>query len=269
MFLATVFLLGMQTCVKALSHLPAGELVAMRSLSMVVLIPFLLKGSVATIFGKNRKLLALRGIIGTGGVVFSYYAIQRLPLATSVSVLHLTPLLSSILAIFLLKERMVIWHWLGFGMAIAGVVFIKGFDPRVDLLPFASILFAALCASGAYNIVRMLRHTEHPLSVVFYLAWISFVAGILLSIGQWTLPQGSDWLILALMSLCTMCYQILLTHSLSNDTVARVMPVKFAGVILAVIAGFFFFGEELTWGLGIGIGLILLGVVLNLKSKNT
>lgn len=269
MFLATLFLLGMQVCVKSLGHLPSSEVVVFRSILTAVFTLYLIRQQHVSFLGNNRGLLVLRAMVGTIGLVLGYYALQELPLATSVTIMHISPLISAIAGIFVLGERMRSLQWIGFALALGGVAVIKGFDPRVETLPFVALCVGTTAAGFAYNFIRKLRHTDHPLTIILYLSVFGVVAGGLLTGTGWKMPQGVDWLLILAMGLCTQLYQVTITGALHSDRIAKVMPIKYSGVVLAALAGFVFFNEPITWIILTGMAFIVAGILINLKVKQT
>ncbi|MCE2495744.1 MAG: EamA family transporter [Flavobacteriales bacterium] len=105
-----------------------------------------------------------------------------MPLASAVTIQYLSPLFTSIFAIFILKERMASIQWLFFGLSIAGVVVLKRFDPGINLLYMMLGLGSAFFAGLAYNAIRKVRGTDHPVVVVFYFPLIATPIMAVLSI---------------------------------------------------------------------------------------
>jgi hypothetical protein len=55
--------------------------------------------------GSNRKLLLLRGFFGTAALYTFFLTLQHLPLGTAVTIQYLSPIFTTIAAIFILKEK--------------------------------------------------------------------------------------------------------------------------------------------------------------------
>ncbi len=87
---------------------------------------------------------------------------------------------------------------------------------------------------------------------------------------DWVMPQGVEWLILALLGVLTQVAQIYMTKALHADHSSTIMPFKYFGVIYAFLIGLFFFQETLPWLSLVGIMIVIIAVVVNtlVKSAN-
>src|SRR5690606_25780521 len=154
--------------VKFLPHLPAVGNVFFRSLISLLFTYLFLKRANVPLFGNNKKLLVMRGLSGSIGLILFFFTLQNIPLASAVTIQYLSPIFTAILGIYLVKEKVRPIQFLYFGLAFGGVVMIEGFHPRISptylIIGVASAFFAGL----AYNIIRKLKQSEHPLVIVFY-----------------------------------------------------------------------------------------------------
>ena len=124
------------------------------------------------------------------------------------------------------------------------------------------------CFSGlAYNCIRLLRSTEHPLVVVFYFPLVASPIMGVLSFFEWVSPQGVDWLYLLILGVVTQVAQIFMTKGIQSDVAGNIMTYKYVGVLFAFVYGYFFFGEIYSLMSLFGIFLLLSGVILNIVFK--
>jgi drug/metabolite transporter (DMT)-like permease len=257
MLISTFAFSLMQLCVKFLPHLPTHELILFRSMvSLVLSLGFLVPRRISP-WGNNRKLLVLRGVFGMLALSLFFVTLQELPLASAVTIQYLSPIFTSIFAIFLLKERMRPRKWLFIAIAFAGVVVLKGFDDRVSTTYFLLGILSALFAGGAYNCIRLLRGVDHPVVVVFYFPLIATPVMAVLSFYNWVMPQDMDWVWLLLLGIFTQVGQVYMTKALQAENANIVTSMKYLGAVYALLYGYFLFDE--TYGLLslIGIGMVL------------
>ncbi|MBB6328021.1 drug/metabolite transporter (DMT)-like permease [Algoriphagus iocasae] len=268
MILAGIFFALMNVSVKYVPHIPAIEIILFRSLFSLVFSYSVLKRQNVKVFGNNKKLLVLRGVVGSVGLISFFYTLQKIPLASAVTLQYLSPILTTILGIFLVREKVKPIQFLFFGISFLGVVLVQGFDTRVNLL-YASIGFISALFSGlAYNVIRKLKNTEHPLVIIFYFPLVTLPIAILISFFTWVQPEGWDWGILLWIGICTQTAQYFMTVAYQNANVSKISSLSYLGVFYALIFGFFFFGEAYTLMAYVGMALLLLGVVLNYRVKN-
>ncbi|GAA4140543.1 DMT family transporter [Sphingobacterium kyonggiense] len=267
MLLAGVFFALMNVCVKQVSHLPTLEVVFFRSLFSLVASYLILKKDNIPLFGNNKKLLIFRGVAGCLGLIGSFYTLQHLPLASAVTINYLAPFFTALLGIFIVKQPVRPIQFLYFGLAILGVVLLKGFDNRISTLGLLIGLSAAIFAAIAYNIIAKLKTSEHPLVIIFYFPLVTLPFVGVYTIFNWVTPIGWDWLQLLLIGIFTQLAQYYMTLSYQRANLSKVASLNYLGVLYALIFGFFFFDETYTqWSL-FGIVLILLAVIMNVRVR--
>ena len=260
----------MHLCVKALPNIPVFELVFFRSFISLLISFTSLKSKNIPIFGVNKKILLIRGFIGVTALTLFFITLQNIPLASAVTIQYLSPIFTALFAVWILKERMKKIQWVFFAMAFLGVFILKGFDTSGQLSYFyISIGLISACLSGvAYNCIRLLRKTEHPLVVVFYFPLVATPIMAVLSFFNWVQPQGIDWFYLLLLGILTQVAQIYMTKGIQSESAGNIMIFKYIGVLFALIYGYLFFGETYSFLSILGIFTLILGVLLNMFFKD-
>lgn len=264
MFLSTLAFALANVCVKQVSHIPAMEIVFFRCLLGTLFCFYGLQKAGADWKGSNRKSLFLRGLFGTTALYFFFLTVQNIPLASAMTIQYLSPIFTTVIAIFLLKESVKLLQWLFYAIAFSGVLFIEQFDTRVSLVFLLMGIVSAFCSGVAYNLVRSLREREHPLTVVLHFQLTGMVFGLIFTIFNWQTPQGWDWFYLFLVGLLSQLGQIFLTNALQREKAASVAIVNYTGLIYGLLFGWFVFAEEQTVESIIGMLLVVLGVVLSI-----
>jgi drug/metabolite transporter (DMT)-like permease len=254
----------MNVFVKQLSHLPAMEIVFFRCLVSLAACWFGLRNTEANWVGHNRLLLVLRGTFGTIALYTFFLTIQNVPLAAAVTIQYLSPIFTTIIAIFLLGEKVKKLQWVFYALSFAGVLVIKGFDANFPLAFFITGIASAFFSGLAYNLVRSLKESEHPLVIVLHFQIVGVAAGFLVTIFNWVTPQGIDWLYLFLTGVCTQLGQVNLTKALQAERIAKVSILNYLGIFYALLFGWFLFGETYTLQTLIGIVLVVSGVIMSI-----
>ncbi|MEM6526342.1 MAG: DMT family transporter [Bacteroidota bacterium] len=268
---ATLLFAIMNVLVKSVAHIPAVEVVFFRSIVSFVISFGMLKAAGLKVFGskKNRVLLILRGTSGAIALVMYFYLLQVIPLATAVVLQFLTPVLTSLLGVFIAKEKVHPVQWLFFAMAFAGVVVVQGFDARVT--PFHLLLgvLAALFAGLAYNFIRKIGKSENSLVIILYFPLITAPLTGGYTLFNWVEPEGWEWFTLLSIGLLTQFAQYFMTKSYQSDELSKVSSVNYTGIIYGLGFGWLFFGEQFNLLTYLGMSLVLLGVILNVWFKNS
>ena len=89
-----------------------------------------------------------------------------------------------------------------------------------------------------------------------------------LSIPNWMWPEGNDWLIIVAMGVATQIGQIYMTKALHLEKAGVTTSMKYLGIFYALSFDYFLFGVSFEVMTLVGIGLVLLGVVLNVIRRD-
>jgi len=269
MLLATLFFSLMNVFVKMVPNIPAIEIVFFRSLISLVLSYAFLSHQRVSIWGNNKKILLSRGAVGAIALILYFTTLQVIPLASAVTIQFLSPIFTSILGIYIVKEKVAPLQWVFFLIAFAGVVIVQGFDPRIT--PFYLIIgvIAAFFAGLAYNLIRKLKHTEHPLVIVFYFPLVTLPITGVYSAFDWVQPEGwQQWFLLLLIGIFTQIAQYFMTKAYQSEELSKIASLKYIGIIYALGFGYVFFEETFNLMTYLGMTIVLVGVVLNIWYKN-
>ncbi|CAN5614638.1 DMT family transporter [soil metagenome] len=265
MLIAGVCFALVHAAVKFLPQIPSHEIVVARAVVSLFITWFALKKIGLSPWGQNRPMLVFRGVAGTGALVLYFYTLQKMPLATAVTIQYLHPLLTVILAAFFLRERANWKQWICFGASFVGVILVRGLDARVEPLDLALGVASAALSAVAYNLIRALRDEDHALVVMFYLPLVS-----LITVGPWTafhfvMPVRSEWLILIFIGTFTQVAQYFMTRAYQADSAANISNLNYLGIFYASAIGFVFYGEALMGLSVIGILIIVSSALLSTR----
>jgi drug/metabolite transporter (DMT)-like permease len=255
---------GMGLLVKIASpRLPTGEIVFARAIVTLVLSYVMVRRAGLPLWGTARMSLVFRGLLGFGGLTTYYLAIAHLPLADATTIQNATPIITTVLAWWLLDERIGWSTVIAIAIGIAGVVLIvhpsgAGLDPA----GVAYALGSVTCSSIAYVTVRKLARTEHPLVIVFYFPVVATPLALPWLIASFVMPRPIDWLLLVGIGLTTQVGQVFLTRALAIERVGRATTVGYLQVAFAMGWQLLVFGQVPTpWTLA-GASLILGGTLV-------
>ncbi|MBU2888050.1 DMT family transporter [Gilvimarinus agarilyticus] len=257
----------MKVCIKQVSHIPAVEVIMFRSVISLVLSGFFLYRQKVSFWGNNKKVLIMRGASGAVALVMFFSLVQQIPLAAAASMQYLSPVFAAILGVFIVKEKVSWKQYLYFAISFAGVLVIQGVDSRISGLHLAMGLGASFFAGLAYNFVRKLKTTEHPLVIILYFPLVTLPMAIVASYFVWEMPVGSDWFYLLLVGVFTQIAQYYLTRSYQLEEISKVSIINYTGLLYSIAFGFLLFGETYSWMSYIGMLLIVIGVVLNVRGR--
>ena len=272
MLLSTFWFALMNAMVKKLSYLPTMELVFFRCAIASAIGFALLKKQQVSWIGTNRKLLFFRGLFGTVALYTFFLTLQKMPMGTAVAIQYLSPIFTTIFAVYILREKVKPIQWLFFLISFSGVLVIKGFDPRISAAMLAVGLLSSVFSALAYNMVRSLKQKEHPLVVVLHFQLFGAIVGAFFLAYEYKSPAFTDWIYLILIGIVTQLGQYYLTKSLQSEKIAKVSILNYLGIIYALFFGWWMFDEHQHLSTLFGILLVVGGVVVNIliaNKKNT
>jgi drug/metabolite transporter (DMT)-like permease len=268
MFISTLAFSLANVFVKQVSHIPAMEVVFFRTTVATAFCLIGLYRANADWRGSNRTLLLLRGAFGTTALFLFFVTLQNIPLASAMTIQYLSPIFTSIIAIFVLSEKVRSMQWVFYAIAFSGVLLIQQIDTRVSVFFLAIGIISALCSGVAYNLVRSLRGREHPLTVVLHFQLVGVVAGGISLFFEWQTPVGWDWLHLFLVGVFSQLGQIFLTSALQKERAASVSIVNYTGLVYAISIGWLVFGETHSYETFVGMALVVAGVLASVIYTN-
>ena len=250
----------MALCVKLASRsLPSLEVVFFRSLiGTLMILPVMLRKR-APLLGKERGVMALRGISGFLALSLHFYTIAHLPLGTAVLLNYTSPIFSTLLAILLLKEPPRPVPVGAVLVSFAGVFLLAhGRVEHWNLMIFLGLL-SAVFASIAYVSIRALRRRESPLTVIFYFTGISTIGSLFFLPFGFARPGIKEWLLLAGVGTGSFYGQLWLTIGLRRAPASLLAPFFYLTPLLSFLYGLIFFGDVISAQSVAGALLIIAG----------
>ena len=270
MVLSTIAFTGMNGLLKYLTHYSGYQLVFFRSIgSLFFTFGFLISQGIP-ILGTNRKLLVLRAVLGSSSMLLFFIAVHYMPIGSAVALRYIAPIFAAIFAILFLREKVRPVQWLFFLIAFAGVLVLKGFDDAIAPIGLILVLMASVLSGLVYIVIRKIGLKEHPVVIVNYFMCFATVIGGIGSIFNWSSPNGTDLILLLSLGVFGYFGQLFMTKAFQIGETNIIAPIKYIEVVFAIIVGVGFLGETYSLWSFLGMLLIIVGLLLNIryKSKN-
>lgn len=268
MMTAVVFFALAHASVKFLQHIPFYQLVFLRQLIAICICASMMLKLRVKPWGKNKKMLIARGVMGTIALTCYFYSLHHMPLASAVTLQFLSPILTLVVAHFFFSERAPKESWLAFVFAFIGVVMVKGFDSRITAFELLISGISVVGSAFAYNTVRALKNSDHELVVVFYFPLVSLPVVAPIALKTWIWPSSLvDWFFVMMVGVCTFFAQLFMTKAYQKDTTADVGIYNYTGIVFALAIGYFFFNESFDWLSLLGMFVVLAAVFLGTRQR--
>ncbi len=241
----------------AATYTPGQILLFRSATAMVVLVPFVLRAGVGSLFALERPWLhALRLMFATTEVFFFYWAVSGLPLADTMTYYLASPIYVTVLAALLLKERVGWRRWSAVAVGFLGVLIavrpVGAINIHVLIAFIGSLLF-----SGFLVVTRTLRGAT-GLNMATWQIVTALVAGAGAAPIHWVpIADGTDYLLLCLLGVGSLLAIVCVNRSLQLAPASVVVPYQYTLIVWAVLFGYLLFGDLPTWRVAIGAAIIV------------
>ena len=266
----------MSVCVKAIGgRIPISELVFARASISILITGLLLYKNKIHPWGYQKKLLIIRGLLGTIALFCIFKALTILPIATATVIQYIYPTFTVICAYIILKEFIlkrivysIIIGWIGI-VLVSQPEFYSNSNIKETILAILIAILGALMTSLAYICVRKLSSKEHPLVIIFYFPLVSIPLSIPFIIEDFVLPSGTDWLLILGIGIFTQIGQLCITEGLRLLPAGQATSLNYSQVIFASVWGILIFRESITSSIYLGGFCVLISTIISISASKT
>lgn len=183
-----------------------------------------------------------RGLLLILSSALAFLSLSLMPVGEFTAVVMVTPLLVTLLAARLLRERVRPWQWLFVAGGFLGTLLVV----RPGGENFSWVLLLPLClvlVNAAFQLLTSrMAQTEDPLTLQFYTAWIgALVAGLPVF---WFWQPVADWRLWAailFMGVASSLGHLLLIWSFRKTAASALMPFMYAQIAFGMLGGWLVF----------------------------
>ena len=248
MIASAVGFTAMTTLIKFLGDdYPAALQTFYRQLAgFIVLLPIIVRRRGAAFATTRPGILIFRSAAGTVGMILSFYAFQRMPLADANALSFTRTLWLVPLAFFVVREPV---GPLRIGAAVVGFIgvlimlrpgaggqFAVGW-PALAML--ASSFLFALTITG----MKVMTRDHSPTVLLVWSATLGLVLGVPGAFFTWRWPEPVDLLLLAAMGVLGTITQGCYIKGMSIGDAGAMAPIDYIRLVFTVIVGFALFHE--------------------------
>ncbi|MEG1410546.1 MAG: DMT family transporter [Terrisporobacter sp.] len=234
----------MSAFVKLSGDLPNFQKVFFRNLVAAIIALVLIIKNKGSFVGKkeNRKMLILRSVFGTIGVIFNFYAIDKLVLSDANMLNKISPFLVVVFCAIFLKENITMKQIGAIIVAFLGALFIikPSFDVRV--VPYIIGILSAVCAALAYTCVRVLRDKEESYTIVFFFSTFSLISILPAFIAVYETMTLYQFACLILAGVAASLGQFGITLAYKYAPAKEISIFDYSNIIFSALLSIFLFG---------------------------
>ncbi|MBD21995.1 MAG: hypothetical protein CMM37_13245 [Rhodospirillaceae bacterium] len=256
---ASIMIAISASCIRELSQTyNTFQLVFFRSaIGLLLLSPWMLKTAKRGKLSTTRfPLYVLRTALSYTGMVCVFFALARMPIGEVYALLFLVPIITIVMAVFLLNEKAGIEAWVACGIAFIGALVIL--RPGVIAISIAAIavLVTAVTYAGTNICIKALSKTDSPAQITFYGQLLALPLSLGPALYFWKMPLFSDLPMILALGTLQLLAGLFHAYSVRAADARIVQPFNFVRLPASVLFAFIFFSElpsPWTW---LGAGMI-------------
>ncbi len=241
------------------ARLPVGEVAFLRNLVVcaAVLAYLALRRRLPPLRACLEHTNLLRGCVELGTATSFFMGLRSLPLATAVTLVFASPLMSIALAVLVLRERVDWQRWLAAVIGFGGVILIvrpgpSGFEAAA-LWP----LMTAFLVSLRDLLTRFVPPHVDTGAVTLTAAFVVMLGGLATLPFAWVTPDGHELLLLLVGGLLISIAYATVVIAFRLGDMSFIAPFRYVSIVLAAFMGWLIFGDRPTWHLVAGAAVIV------------
>ena len=217
---------------------------------------------------KNLQIQLSRSLFLFLSTVFFFFSISKISLAEALTLSFVSPIIVTILSIFLLNEKVGVRRWIAVILGFAGVLIVirPGFN-EINIATVAA-LGTGICYAFYIVSTRKLSSIDNPLLTLIFTGLSGAIVISLVVPFFWTWMNYSQWLILiSLASIGTVAH-LLIILSLNFAEASKLAPLGYFEIVTNVLIGYYFFNDFPNKWIWLGLLLIISsGIYISIRES--
>lgn len=243
------------------SQLHPFEITFFRNLfGLIVLLPWFVMRGLEPLRTRRIGLHLLRATSNVVAMLMFFMALSMTPLAQVQALGFTAPLFTTVLAIFILGERVRLRRWAALIAGFIGALIIV--RPGLQPIDTGSLLTVASAAIWGITLItiKLLSRTDSAVTITAYMVLLMSPLSLLPALFYWTWPSPEMWMWLVVCGVSGTIAQLLMAQSFRVADATVVLPFDFTKIVWGALIGYLVFGEVVDIWTWIGAGVIFSGV---------
>ena len=193
---------------------------------------------------QSFKLQMLRGFLLLICSVLAFASLRRMPVAEFSAIAMLTPLMVTILARCVMKEKVSRLRWLFVIGGLLGALLIVRPGGSMDASSAWLPLVMVMAYACFQTLTSHMTKSENPVTMHIYTGWVGTVIASVMVLGAWTTDLTLfQWLLMCIIGLMGTLGHYLLIVAFSRAPAATVTPVLYSNIAFATFGGWLVFSH--------------------------
>ncbi len=186
----------------------------------------------------------LRGVLLLVSSLLAFASLRYMPVGEFTSIVMMAPLVITVMAATVLKEKVSPLRWALVAGGFAGTLII--IRPGGETFQWASLLPLGLVASNAWFqvLTSRLARTEDPMTMHLYTGWVgTLIASVALPFAWTPLPGVLLWVLLCVMGLLGTVGHFMLILAYQRSAASTLTPYLYSQIAFSMLGGWWVFSH--------------------------
>ncbi|MCK5361513.1 MAG: DMT family transporter, partial [Gammaproteobacteria bacterium] len=226
----------------------------------IVLLPWFVVHGLKPLRTRRIGLHLVRASSNVVAMMMFFMALSMTPLALVQALGFTAPLFATVLAIFILGERVRLRRWTALIAGFIGALII--IRPGIQPLDTGSLLTLGSAAVWGFTLItiKILSRTDSAVTITAYMVLLMSPLSLLPALYYWTWPDGQAWFWLVVCGVAGTAAQLLMAQSFRVAEATVVLPIDFTKIVWGALIGYLAFGEVVDVWTWIGAAVIFSGI---------
>lgn len=227
-------------------------------LGMILNLPFVLKGRPLRSLVPDMPIMhGVRAALLIASTGLFFLALAYLPIADTLSIYFVQPLIVTLLAPVMLKEVVGLRRWIAVVIGFIGTLIIirPGFQ---SLNPGVLLALLSGATSAVYMILtRKISGHADPIVTMFHTNIMGAIITSAAVVFVWVTPTREQWELLLMIAVVALIGHYLAIAAYRFAEASLLAPLGYAEMIMAVVCGWWFFGDLPDQWTFAGVGILI------------
>lgn len=215
---------------------------------------------------RRPGLHALRAGLLIAATFCFFWALKFLPIADALAIFFVQPLVVTALSPLVLGEHVGPRRWTAVAVGFIGTLIIirPGFQ---EINPGMPLALASGTNLALYMLLtRRIAGRDHPMVTTFQTNLIGAVAVSLMLWPFWQAPTAGQWLLFLALGFIATAGHYLIVMAYDRAEASLLAPLAYTEMIVAVVVGWWFFGDFPDMWTFVGVG-VLIGCAVYISAR--
>ena len=226
----------------------------------IVLLPWFVIHGLRPLRTRRIGLHLLRASSNVVAMLMFFMALSMTPLAQVQALGFTAPLFTTVLAIFILGERVRLRRWTALIAGFIGALIIV--RPGLQPIDTGSVLTIVSAAIWGFTLItiKVLSRTDSAVTITAYMVILMSPLSLLPALYYWTWPDPAMWVWLVVCGVSGTVAQLLMAQSFRVAEATVVLPFDFTKIVWGALIGYLAFGEVVDIWTWVGAAVIFSGI---------